>query len=142
MIGGEPIAVVLLRPALRPLYRSLVRSPHPPSSGRFQNPEGLAVDPEGNLLVADQDWARLTLLDRAGTTIAAFSQVEGYHDGAGRPSNITKGCNIVATGPKRFALVGVHNLAEIEIVDGKARLLRTIGRRGAGAGSRRLGGFS
>src|SRR5204863_9534018 len=48
--------------------------------------------------------------DLSGKVIAAFSDVEGYHDGKDRPASITKGCNIVALGPKRFALVGRDNL--------------------------------
>ena len=48
------------------------------STGRFQDPEGLAVDSMGNIYVADEDWQRFTMLDSDGNTLASFETVPGY----------------------------------------------------------------
>src|SRR2546422_758690 len=65
--------------------------PHERSTGRLQNNEGLAIDSEGTLYVANQDTGHLVVIDRSGKTLADFDTVEGYVDGDGRPDHITRG---------------------------------------------------
>lgn len=102
--------------------------------GLFQNPEGLAIDSEGNLYVGDQDTSTLFMLDRAGKVLAKWREVEGYTDGEGRSVPPTRGLNIVAIEPRHIVMVCRHNVAEFEIAGDRAKVVRLIGSRGSDPG--------
>jgi len=96
------------------------------STGRFQDPEGLAVDAAGNIYVADEDWQRLTVLDPDGKTLVTFQEVDGYTvDGKSLP--ITTGDSLVALGKGHLMIIAQFNLAELRIHDGKVSLVRVCG---------------
>src|SRR5262245_40432991 len=56
--------------ARKPIKKAFFEKEKTVSQGRFQDPEGLAVDREGNLYVADEDLARLYMLDWTGKILA------------------------------------------------------------------------
>src|SRR5262245_35083357 len=56
--------------ARKPIKKAFFEKQKTVSQGRFQDPEGLAVDREGNLYVADEDLCRLYMLDRTGKILA------------------------------------------------------------------------
>lgn len=126
-------AGLLLRTPIRKAWKRHV-SPVEISGGQFQNPEGLAVDTEGNLYVADQDRGRITMFDRSWKPLMTIDTVEGYVNGDGEPSHITRGCNLVAIAPRRLVLVAYHNVAEIDLTGPKPKLVRIVGSRGSGPG--------
>jgi DNA-binding beta-propeller fold protein YncE len=107
------------------------------SAGRFQDPEGLAVDAEGNIYVADEDLKLLIQLDREGRTLSQVRFLEGYEID-GQLVEITTGDGMVALGPGRILAIAQFNLAEIAFEDGKARLIRVIG-LGKGSGAEQFG---
>ncbi len=119
------LAVVLRKPIKR-WYRAWTLEV---STGRFQDPEGLAVDAAGNLYVADEDWQRFTVLDPAGNTVVAFQQVDGYTVN-GKPVAITTGDSLVCLGTGHVVLIAQFNLAEVRIADGKVSLVRVYGKFG------------
>lgn len=133
VLGAFLVAGLLLRTPIRKAWKRSFSTPEI-SSGLFQNPEGLAVDSEGTVYVADQDRGTITLFDRAWNRLAVVDTVEGYVDGEGRPDRITRGCNLLAIAPRRLVLVGRHNVAEIDLAGEKPRLVRLIGSRGSAPG--------
>jgi sugar lactone lactonase YvrE len=126
-------SVLVLRNPIRHAWKARFHA-HAPSTGRFQNCEGLASDSEGNLYVASQDTAHLAMLDRNGKMLLDFDTVEGYHDGDGNPDHITRGNNLVAIAPRHLVLVGRHNVAEIDLAGEKPKLIRIVGTRGSELG--------
>lgn len=54
----------------KPIKRAFFDKKKTISTGRFQDPEGMAVDVEGNLYIADEDHCRLYMLDKAGKIVA------------------------------------------------------------------------
>jgi DNA-binding beta-propeller fold protein YncE len=108
------------------------------STGRFQDPEGLAVDAEGMVYVADENRKRLTVLDPAGATVASLQILEGY-PATGEPMPFTAGDSLVAVAPGRVvAIASGFDFAEIEVREGRGRLVRVIG-KGKGSGRGELG---
>lgn len=99
------------------------------SSGRFQDPEGLAVDAAGNLYVADEDRQQLTVLDPTGNTLNTIRKVAGYTVG-GKQLPITTGDSLVAIGKGHLFLIARFNLAELRIEDGKVSLGQVFGHFG------------
>lgn len=116
------LAVALLRVPVKKWWRAYT---YEVSQGRFQDPEGLAVDAEGNVYVADEDRASLTMLDPGGKTLAQFQYVDGYTVD-GKPHPVTSGDSLVALGPGHLILIAQFNLAEIKIEGAKPRLVRVI----------------
>lgn len=127
LLGG---AVVLLRKPVKSWYKRIT---YEVSTGRFQDPEGLAVDGDGNVYVADEDRALLWMLDKEGKDLARIDFVEGYALG-----RITSGDSMVAVGPGHVVVIAQFNLAELKFAGGKATLLRTID-KGKGAGPDEMG---
>jgi DNA-binding beta-propeller fold protein YncE len=107
------------------------------STGRFQDPEGLAVDARGYIYVADEDRGLLTLLDREDRTLSQVHYLEGYEID-GQPAAITSGDGMVLLGPGRILAIAQFNLAEIEFEEGEAKLVRVIG-LGKGTGPEYFG---
>lgn len=123
--------VILVRRPVKRWYRQVT---YEHSDGRFQDPEGLAVDAKGNFYVADEDWHRFTMLSPEGKVIAQFEEVDGYRGVTGT-GHITAGDSLIALGEGRVIVIAQFNLAEIEILDGKPKLLRVIGgTKGTGRG--------
>jgi DNA-binding beta-propeller fold protein YncE len=100
--------------------------PYETSTGRFQDPEGLAVDARGNIYVADEDRRLLTQLDREGHTLSQIHLLEGY-EVDGQPAPVTSGDGMVVLEPGRILAIAHFNLAEIEFQGGEAKLIRVIG---------------
>jgi len=123
--------------ARRPVVRWWKDGTPEVSTGRFQDPEGLAVDTRGNIYVADEDWGLLTQLDREGRTLSQIHYLEGYEID-GQPAPITSGDGMVVLGPGRILAIAQFNLAEIEFEDGKVKLIRVIG-LGKGSGAEHFG---
>ncbi len=112
---------------LKPLKR-IFRPAPAPWTGRFQDPEGLAVDAEGNYYVADEDRGRFFMLDPQGQVVAEADALEGL------PGRLTGGDSLVVLGPRHVVLIGDHVLVEIRIEGSKMKLVKVIGRRGKGEG--------
>lgn len=128
LIGLVALAIlgVAFRKHLRGWYRDITREV---STGRFQDPEGLAVDAAGNLYVADEDRQQLTVLDPGGKTLVSLQTVAGYTVD-GRPVPITSGDSMVVVGNGHVVLIAQFNLAELKIQDSKVSLVRSFGRFG------------
>lgn len=95
------------------------------STGRFQDPEGVAVDREGNFYVADEDLCRLYMLDRSGKTIAESRELPGY-------PHLTTGDSIAVLEPRRIVIISSHHLLELKVVGPNFEVVRQFGRRGHG----------
>lgn len=132
-LGLLVAAGLLLRTPVRRAWKRAF-SAREVSQGLFQNPEGLAVDPEGNVYVADQDRGQITMFDRSWRPLRWIDSVEGYVNGDGEPSHVTRGCNLVAIAPRRLLLVAYHNVAELDLSGESAKLVRIVGSRGSGPG--------
>jgi DNA-binding beta-propeller fold protein YncE len=119
------LAVVVLR---KPLKRVFWDKTKTVSTGRFQDPEGMALDVEGNLYVADEDRATFTMLDPEGKIVAQAKNLPGL----GGP--LTAGDSMVVLEPRHLVLIGDHVLVEIRIEGGEVRLVKTYGKHGDGPG--------
>jgi len=129
VVAGE-----LARNPVRHWYKTRYGG-HPPSHGRFENPEGLAIDSQGNLYVGNQDNGEFMVLDREGKVLQKFGELEGYHNGAGEPNpRFCRGLYIAAPEPGRVIQTGVHNLVEFTTTGPKPALVRIIGAQGSGPG--------
>lgn len=105
------------------------------SKGRFDNPEGLAIDAQGTIYVGNQNTSKFMVLDRTGKTLKEFTEVEGYTNGMGGPKGFCRGLYIVVPEPGRVIHTAMHNVAEFDVRGEKPKLIRIIGAgRGAGPG--------
>lgn len=91
---------------------------------RFTDPEGLAVDAEGNIYVADEDRGAFTMLDREGRTIFTLETLDGH------PGRVTSGDSMVLVGTRHLVAIAEHNLLEFRIEGGKPVHIRTFSKRG------------
>ncbi len=132
-LGLLVVAGLLLRTPIRRAWKRNF-SAREISQGLFQNPEGLAVDSEGNVYVADQDRGQITMFDRSWRPLQWIDSVEGYVNGDGEASHVTRGCNLLAIAPRRLLLVAYHNVAELDLSGEKPKLVRIVGSRGSAAG--------
>ncbi len=125
VIGLVALAIlaVAIRKPLKRWYRAYTLEV---STGRFQDPEGLAVDAAGNLYIADEDWQRLTVLDPDGNTLTSIQEVDGYTVD-GKPVPITSGDSMVVLGTGHLVLIAQFNLAELRIHGSKVTLVRVCG---------------
>jgi DNA-binding beta-propeller fold protein YncE len=125
-LAALAILAVVFRRSVKIAYRNWTREI---STGRFQDPEGLALDAAGNIYVADEDWQRFTVLDPQGKTVVTFQEVEGYTVN-GKVVPITTGDSLVALGTGHLVIIAQYNLAELKIQDGKVSLVRAYGEFG------------
>ena len=99
------IVVALLGASWLLFHRSikkLLRGAPEISTGRFQDPEGLSVDPEGRIYVSDEDRGTLTVLSPEGATLRTFKR-EFLH-----------GDSLVARGLDRVIAIGDHELWKLD----------------------------
>ncbi|HEY3226664.1 MAG TPA: SMP-30/gluconolactonase/LRE family protein [Planctomycetota bacterium] len=135
LIFGIAAAVlgILSRTPLRRLIRPSTHK-HEAVKGRFANPEGLAIDAQGNFYVGNQDTGSLVILDRHGKMVKEIASLEGYRNGDGEPGGFCRGLYIVVPEPGRVIQTATHNVVEIDARSETAKLVRIIGSRGAGPG--------
>jgi sugar lactone lactonase YvrE len=74
------------------------------------------------------------MYDRDRKFSLQIDHVEGYHDGDGQPSVITRGLYLNAVGPGHLIFVASHNIAEIQLEGTTPKLVRIFGSRGDGPG--------
>jgi sugar lactone lactonase YvrE len=131
---GVVCAVVAIGAAVRNPVKKMFKlgSKHAASTGRFQNPEGLAFDSLGNIYVANQDDGEFLVLDKNGKLLKKFGEIEGYHDGKGRPSRFCRGLYIRVPEPFHVFTTAVHNGVEFDCSGDKPKLIRIFGSQGPG----------
>jgi sugar lactone lactonase YvrE len=137
-VGALGLTFALFLPKIRSWYKRTFVT-HALPAGHLWSPIGLAVDPEGNIFVADQRSGLgrtncITMYDRDRKFVMQFDHVEGYTNGEGQPSPITRGLYLNAIGPRHLVFVAAQNLAEIKIEAGIPRLVRIMGSHGSGPG--------
>lgn len=99
-----------------------------PHHGRFQDPEGLALDASGHLYVADEKRLNVHYLDPLGRSLAVVKEAEGYE------GPLSTGNRIAVLSPGRFFILGCRDdVVEVEIRGGRARALRSFTAPPAGA---------
>jgi len=118
-------AVVVLR---KPVKRLVWDKSKTETTGRFQDPEGMALDVEGNLYLADEDWATFTMLDPAGKIVAQAKNLPGLS------GPLTAGDSMIVLAPRHLVIIGDHVLVELKIEGSEIKLVRTYGKRGHGEG--------
>lgn len=95
--------------------------------GRFQDPEGLAVDSEGRIYVADEKRCQVIVLDSKGRTQLSFRDIDGY------PGPVSTGNRMVVTAPGHLIIIGSRDdLVEVRIEGERAKLVRVLVQRGQG----------
>jgi sugar lactone lactonase YvrE len=117
--------VVALR---KPVKRLVWDKSKTETTGRFQDPEGMALDVEGNLYVADEDWATFTMLDREGKVVAQAKSLPGLS------GPLTAGDSMIVLAPRHLVIIGDHVLVELKIEGSQVKLVKTYGKRGHGEG--------
>ncbi len=103
-----------------------IRPAKPVSTGRFQDPEGLAIDPAGRIYVSDEDRGTLTVLDRDGKTLLQVSELAGL-----RPFH---GDSLVAESASRVVSIGEHEIRVLDLSGTEPKLLATWSKRGRAPG--------
>jgi DNA-binding beta-propeller fold protein YncE len=134
---GALLAVVALGAALQRPARKWFKSTflkRVPSTGRFDNPEGLAIDSQGTFYVGNQNNSKFMILDKSGKTVKEIRELEGYHNGAGEPHGFCRGLYIVVPEPGRVIQTATHNVVEFDVRGEKPRLIRIFGSMGSGPG--------
>ena len=91
--------------------------------GRFVSPLGIAIGPDGQVLVADAELARIVRLDRDGNPLGSFGVGE-----LKRPTGLARDA---ARGQLYVADTDAH---DIKVYDDAGRLLRTLGGPGTEPG--------
>ncbi|HVR83239.1 MAG TPA: NHL repeat-containing protein [Planctomycetota bacterium] len=138
LIGTLGLAFALFLPQIRSWYKHTFVK-HDLPTGHLWSPMGMAIDPEGNIFVADQRaghgrTSAITMYDRDRKFVMQFDHVDGYKSGDGEPVPISRGLYMTAIGPRHLVFVSTQNLAEIQIEGGVPKLVRTIGSHGSGPG--------
>lgn len=131
---GAVLAVVALGAALQRPVRKWIKSNPVPSQGRFDNPEGLAIDANGTVYVGNQNTGKLLMLDKAGKTVKEIAELEGYVNGSGGTNGFCRGLYIVVPEPGRVIQTAYHNVVEFDVRGEKPKLIRIIGSKGSGPG--------
>ena len=121
ILGG---AAALLR---KPIKKRFFEKEKTVSTGRFQDPEGIALDSEGNLYIADEDLTKLFMLDKSGKIMAEAASIPGVERHTG-------GDSLVVLAPRHLVIIGDHCLLEVKVVGSRFQLVKQISRRGHGEG--------
>jgi len=100
----------------------------------LKNPEALCFDQDGALYVGNQDSSDIVVLNPDGTFRSKFDKVEGYVNGDGAPSNISRGLYMHCTAPGRLLFTAYHNVVDLDVSGPTPKLVRIIGKRGSGPG--------
>ena len=127
---GSLVAILILTTGFLVFRRTLKSwwKAKEPWAGRFEDPEGLAVDAEGNVYIADEDRGLFWMVDKAGKELAKIREIEGL-------GVLTSGDSLVVLGPGHVIVIGAaFNVIEVEIAAGKAKVLRWVGRKGTAPG--------
>lgn len=96
-------------------------------TGRFWDPEGIAVDPAGRVWVADEDRSELFVLEPSGEIVARGKTSESG-------VRLTAGDSIAVLGPGHVVAISDQYLVEIRLEGRELKVVRTFGRRGTGDG--------
>jgi DNA-binding beta-propeller fold protein YncE len=96
------------------------------ATGRFWDPEGIAIDPAGHVWVADEDRSELFVLEPTGELVAQGKSVDGVR--------LTAGDSIAVLGPGHVVAISDQYLVEVRREGRELKVLRTFGRRGSGDG--------
>ena len=134
---GALLALVALGAAVQSPIRHWIKSTFVPRNrghGKFDNPEGLAIDSQGTVYVGNQNNSTFMVLDRTGKVLQKFQDLEGYRNGAGEPGNFCRGLYIVVPEPGRVITTARHNVVEFDATGEKPKLIRIIGSMGSGPG--------
>jgi DNA-binding beta-propeller fold protein YncE len=108
-----------------PIKKAFFEKEKTVSTGRFQDPEGMAVDREGNFYVADEDLCRLFMLDKTGKIVAEARELPGH-------LYLTTGDSIAVIEPRRIVIISAHYLLELQVVGSTFEVVRQFSRRGKG----------
>ncbi len=127
------VAALPLRTPIRKAWRR-ANPRHAPSYGMLKNPEGIAFDRDGTVYVGNQDSGDITILNPDGTFQSRFDKVEGYVSGDGSPTSISRGLYMHFPAPGRLLMTAYHNVVEIDVRGNVPKLIRIIGKKGAGPG--------
>lgn len=117
------IAVVLLGASWLLFHRQIKKWLRPAkvfSTGLFEDPEGLAVDPEGNIYVSDEDRGQFTVLSPAGKVLLTFKDSRIHGD------------SLIAHARSHVVAIGEHELWELDLSGDAPRFGLQISRRGSG----------
>src|SRR5215831_20322029 len=98
---GAVLALVAFGALVRNPVRKMLKPKPVPSRGRFDNPEGLAIDSAGSVYVGNQNTGKFMVLDRSGKTVKEWTSLEGYTNGAGAPGGFCRGLYIRVPEPGR-----------------------------------------
>lgn len=109
----------------KPIKKAFFEKKKTISTGRFQDPEGMALDAEGNLYIADEDLCRLFMLDKTGKIVAEARELPGH-------PHLTIGDSIAVLEPRRIIIISDHYLLELKVVGNSFEAIRTFGKRGTG----------
>lgn len=109
----------------KPVKKAFFEKEKTVSTGRFQDPEGMAVDAEGNVYVADEDLCRLYMLDKTGKIVAEARELPGH-------PHLTTGDSIAVLEPRRIIIISDHYLLELKVVGSTFEAVRRFGQRGKG----------
>jgi DNA-binding beta-propeller fold protein YncE len=126
------LGAVLQRPARKWFKSTFVERNR--GTGRFDNPEGLAIDSQGTIYVGNQNTSKFMVLDRSGKTLKEIPELEGYRNGAGEPGGFCRGLYIVVPEPGRVIQTARHNVVEFDVRGETPKLIRIIGSMGSGPG--------
>ena len=117
------IVVVLLGASWLLFHKSIkrfLRHTKPASTGLFEDPEGLAVDPEGNIYVSDEDRGAFTVLSPSGKVLLAFKDPRIHGD------------SLVAHSRTDVIAIGEHELWKLDVSGDAPKFGLQISRRGSG----------
>lgn len=138
ILAGCIAAVVLgalpFRTPIRKWWRH--RNPrHEASTGMLHNPESIAFGSDGTIYVGNQDSSDVAVLNPDGTLRSRFSKVEGYVNGDGVATSVSRGLYMHCPAPGRLLMTAVHNAVELDVSGKEPKLIRTYGKkRGSGPG--------